>query len=127
MLIIHTGGTIGMFRDDNGKFAPQKHRFEKFLEDYPYFSDQDETYFLGEDGFTITPETIFKKRIWYKFLELETLIDSSNLNLEHINTLLGVIKTHYDGTALSLRLRRLCGAARHRHHELLVQRHFLHD
>jgi hypothetical protein len=28
VLIIHTGGTIGMFKDENGKFEPKKNRFE---------------------------------------------------------------------------------------------------
>lgn len=28
ILIIHTGGTVGMFRDLNGKFEPQKGRFK---------------------------------------------------------------------------------------------------
>jgi hypothetical protein len=67
VLIIHTGGTIGMFKDENGKFEPKRDKFKSFLQSYPYFSDESETYFIGNDGFTITPETIFKKKIWYKF------------------------------------------------------------
>lgn len=44
-----------MFKDQNGKFYPRKDRFKTFLESYPYFSDESETYFIGCDGFTITP------------------------------------------------------------------------
>ena len=47
VLIIHTGGTIGMFKDENGKFEPKKDQFKKFLQSYPYFSDESETYFIG--------------------------------------------------------------------------------
>ena len=56
-----------MFKNEEGKFAPKKGQFKNFLETYPYFSDESETYFIGQDGFTISPETIFKKKIWYKF------------------------------------------------------------
>ena len=69
ILIVHTGGTIGMFKDENGKFKPEKHRFEKFLKDYPYFCDDDETYFNSCDDFMITPVSIFGKKIWYKFYQ----------------------------------------------------------
>ncbi len=77
-----------MFKDQNGKFYPRKDRFKTFLESYPYFSDESETYFIGCDGFTITPETIFKKKIWYKLFEMEKLIDSTNMNIDRLNKIL---------------------------------------
>lgn len=55
VLLIHTGGTIGMFKDEEGKFRPEKGRFKQFLESYPYFSDENETYFTAQDEFMITP------------------------------------------------------------------------
>jgi hypothetical protein len=68
-LIIHTGGTIGMFKDENGKFKPEPHKFNNFLKDYPYFTDADETYFNSIEDFMITPVSIYGKKIWYKFHE----------------------------------------------------------
>lgn len=85
-----------MFKDDNGKFEPKRDRFKQFLETYPYFSDEKQTYFIASEGFTITPETIFKKKIWYKFIELEHLIDSTNMNIERINSVLKAIEQHYE-------------------------------
>lgn len=31
ILIIHTGGTIGMFLDENDKYSPKKSKFKSFL------------------------------------------------------------------------------------------------
>lgn len=113
MLIIHTGGTIGMFKDENSKFAPKRDKFREFLETYPYFSDESETYFISSDGFMITPETIFKKKIWYKFYELEHLIDSTNMNISRLNVILDAVRENYDRTPSVSRIRRLRHSARH--------------
>jgi L-asparaginase/Glu-tRNA(Gln) amidotransferase subunit D len=39
VLILHTGGTIGMFASENG-YRPEKDRFNEFLRNYPYFCDE---------------------------------------------------------------------------------------
>ena len=44
-----------MFKGESGKYEPEKNKFQQFLDSYPYFSDATETYFIGQDGFTITP------------------------------------------------------------------------
>lgn len=44
-----------MFKGETGKYQPEKNKFQEFLDTYPYFSDEDETYFISKDGFTITP------------------------------------------------------------------------
>jgi L-asparaginase/Glu-tRNA(Gln) amidotransferase subunit D len=98
VLIIHTGGTIGMFKDQNGKFEPRKDRFEEFLRTYPYFHDEHETYFMASDGFTITPETIFKSKIWYKYCELDQLLDSTNMTVPRINIILQALEANYHRT-----------------------------
>jgi hypothetical protein len=84
-----------MFKDENGKFEPKMNRFKEFLDTYPYFHDEKETYFIAQDGFTITPESIFKKKIWYKYFELDQLIDSTNMNLKRINIILKAIEDNY--------------------------------
>jgi hypothetical protein len=50
---------------------------------------------MASDGFTITPETIFKKKIWYKFCELEHLLDSTNMTISRINIILQAIQQNY--------------------------------
>lgn len=55
----------------------------RFLRENPYICDQDFTFFNSKDDFLITPETIFKKRIWYKIIEFDNCIDSSNMNCEY--------------------------------------------
>ena len=69
MLVLHTGGTIGMFLNENGKFSPAQEKFKHFLNSYPYLCDEDETYFHSEGKFQITPPSIEKKKIWYEFKE----------------------------------------------------------
>ena len=87
-----------MFKNEQGKFAPKKQQFKNFLENYPYFSDESQTYFIGSDGFTISPETIFKKKIWYKFYEMDKLIDSTDLTISKINQILEIIEDNYEST-----------------------------
>lgn len=41
VLILMTGGTIGMFPNSEGKYAPSKDRFLEFLHKYQYFCDED--------------------------------------------------------------------------------------
>jgi hypothetical protein len=53
---------------------------------------------MASDGFTITPPTIFKTKIWYKYCELEQLLDSTNMTIPRINIVLRAIEAHYDRT-----------------------------
>lgn len=82
-------------KDEKSKFEPRKNEFKQFLLRHPYFHDEKETYFIAHDGFTITPETIFKKKIWYKYVELDQLIDSTNMTITRINTIMKAIEQHY--------------------------------
>lgn len=127
VLILHTGGTIGMFKSEDG-YKPEKDRFTDFLKNYPYFCDKQETYFNSTDDFIITPKTVYGRRIWYKLKEMKTLIDSSNMSVPHWNDILAELKEVYHRKALSdRRVRRLRGAARHGHHGLHGQHALLRD
>lgn len=53
---------------------------------------------MASDGFTITPATIFKTKIWYKYCELEQLLDSTNMTIPRINIIMRAIETHYECT-----------------------------
>ena len=46
---------------------------------------------MASDGFTITPETIFKTKIWYKYCEPEQLLDSTNMTIPRINIVMRAI------------------------------------
>lgn len=91
MFILLTGGTIGMFPNHEGKYAPAKDRFVSFLRKYPYFCDEDETYFNGKDEFIITPPSIANFPISYKYFELNDLIDSTNMSIDRLNMILSKI------------------------------------
>ena len=59
----------------------KKNYIETFLRQNPNFCDSEYTYFHGENDFLITPESIYKKRIAYRVLEMEKTIDSANMNI----------------------------------------------
>ena len=100
VLILFTGGTIGMFRNEEGKFAPTRNQFKKFLNKFPYFCDEDETYFNANEGFNITPPSIGEQVIMYKFYELDDLIDSTNMSIDRLNLILGLVEQNYDRNCL---------------------------
>ena len=87
-----TGGTIGMFRNSEGKFSPAKGVFSSFLQKFPYFCDEDETYFNSTDGFSITPPSLGDQVIMYKLYELDDLIDSTNMSIDRMNYILEKIQ-----------------------------------
>jgi lysophospholipase len=93
VLILYTGGTIGMVKNDHG-LAPRK----KFLYDYclnhPNLCDKELTqklilnnekqnYILNMSDYLITPEINSERRTFYKIYEFEEIIDSSNMNMEY--------------------------------------------
>ena len=76
ILIINTGGTIGMVKTENG-YAPDGTYFRKALED------------MGALKADIMPE--------WGYAETEELLDSSNMTVEDWNRIGGIIAGHYDG------------------------------
>lgn len=68
--ILLTGGTIGMFANEAGKYAPAKEKFLRFLKEYKYFCDEDETYFNGNNDLIITPPSIGGCPIAFHYDEL---------------------------------------------------------
>lgn len=95
VLIICTGGTIGMFQTENG-LAVKKGFFEKFLREDSYFCDSDYTYFHGQDDFLITPLSNYNQRIWYKVHELDDPIDSTNMNTIYYDSIASIVEKNYD-------------------------------
>ena len=83
-----------MIHSEKG-FTVKKNFMLNFLKEHPSFCDMDYTFFHAEDDFLITPETIYKKRIFFKILEFETIIDSSNMNIIYWLQIAECIEKHY--------------------------------
>lgn len=91
VLVLHTGGTIGMREGPRG-FAPAPGALEEEIVRHPPLSDPGEARFTTahfEDG----------TRVRYDVVEHEPLLDSANLDLSHWARFARDIAEHYDAYA----------------------------
>ncbi|XP_069360524.1 L-asparaginase 1 isoform X1 [Maniola hyperantus] len=106
VLVLYTGGTIGMVKNKDGVLIPQKGAFENLIRGYPQLHDNmfwrqrlSEASF--DTSFLVLPEAKeLDVRIFYKIVEYETLLDSSNMTeVEWIKISEDIMKyyEHYDG------------------------------
>ncbi|XP_063831235.1 L-asparaginase 1-like [Ostrinia nubilalis] len=106
VLVIYTGGTIGMVKNREGVLIPQNGAFENLIRGYPQLHDT--AYWrqrLSESGFQtsylVLPETKdLDLRVFYKIYEYETLLDSSNMTeREWVQIAEDIMKNYdqYDG------------------------------
>lgn len=102
VLVIYTGGTIGMVCNEEGVLAPQKNLFEGLIREFPQLHDpalweqrtHDPTF---DRSFLILPKTNDTSlRIFYKIQEYENLLDSSNMSEEDWIFLAEDIKKYYE-------------------------------
>lgn len=98
VLIIYTGGTIGMTRTENG-YAPQSGQFRRAME--------------------AIPDLYAEQMPRWDMLEMDPLLDSSNMTVHEWNKIAQLVADHYDAYG------RLCGAPRHGHDGLYRLRAFL--
>ncbi|XP_072929732.1 L-asparaginase 1-like [Epargyreus clarus] len=102
VLVLYTGGTIGMVKNKNGVLIPQSGMFENLIRGYPQLHDNALwKQKLGEPGFDtsflVLPEAKdFDLRIFYKILEYETLLDSSNMTEKEWIKIAEDIMKHYE-------------------------------
>lgn len=94
VLILYTGGTFGMEKSEFG-LRPKANFLLNYMFNHSNFCDKEYTIryyqaegdesknFNLEKDFLITPETLIGNRIFYKIFEFETIIDSSNMNMEY--------------------------------------------
>ena len=75
ILLIYTGGTIGMNRSENG-YAPQQGFLQEILEGLTVLRNEE------------MPE--------WELLELDPLLDSSNMTVVEWNLIGSIIEKHYD-------------------------------
>jgi 60kDa lysophospholipase len=99
ILIIYTGGTIGMVQSSKG-YIPATNQFAEALKKNPAFHDSNEHEIrlkgpnYSESNF-ITPKSFYNKRIVYELLELAPLIDSSSMRIKNWIEIAEVIEKFY--------------------------------
>ncbi len=87
VLLIHTGGTIGMESTDRG-YQPRVGFLQQRLSEIPSF-------FNAADGGQVTQPSRFGRRVRYDILELEPLLDSANMSVDEWVRIARAIEEHY--------------------------------
>ncbi|XP_078035975.1 L-asparaginase isoform X2 [Augochlora pura] len=102
VLVLYTGGTIGMIRNDDGVLVPKANEFVKKLRLYPNMHDKkyaEERF--GSMGPLVLPLTKNdSRRVIYNVLEYSPLCDSSNMTMDGWITIANDIQQayqHFDG------------------------------
>jgi len=88
VLVLYTGGTIGMMRNDNGALVPMPNALEVMIRRAVHMHD--EKYAIERFGAENTKKTPLvlpslgpgKKRILYTIYEYQPLLDSSNMTMD---------------------------------------------
>lgn len=85
VLVLYSGGTIGMIKNKNGVLAPEPAMMEKKLRTYPQLHDTE----YAENMFPnvecpplVLPDTGDDFRVVYTVYEYEPLLDSSNMTMD---------------------------------------------
>lgn len=77
VLVLYTGGTIGM-KNTNKGYCPAKNFLPSLLKKSRLFHDPS---VCIETDYLISPPSFVGKRIYYRFLEYDPLLDSSNMSI----------------------------------------------
>jgi len=96
VLMLYTGGAIGMTRSSLENVVNLKDHLKKLLKNNPHLCDQNYTFFNAEDGFLITPHTMFGKRIWYKVQEFEEIKDSCDSDVDEWIKIAEAVEKNYN-------------------------------
>ncbi|XP_071601542.1 60 kDa lysophospholipase isoform X5 [Heliangelus exortis] len=102
VLVINTGGTIGMVQDAKG-LAPEANKLVSSLKVMPMLHDESyvqETKLSNfhelPDNTLVLPLSKQNKRIFYTILELSPLLDSSNMTTEDWAKIAKKLEEHYE-------------------------------
>ncbi|XP_076637888.1 L-asparaginase isoform X1 [Colletes latitarsis] len=98
VLLIYTGGTIGMVRNENGVLVPKSNILVEKLRNYSDMHDREyaEERF-GATGPLVLPITTTKsRRVVYSVLEYPSLCDSSNMTMDDWIRIANDIKESYE-------------------------------
>ncbi|XP_076360381.1 L-asparaginase 1-like isoform X2 [Tachypleus tridentatus] len=86
VLVLYTGGTIGMVRSEKGVYVPQYNVLESNLKKFPQLHDDS----YAQENFPansskiplVLPEIGEPKRVVYTIFEYDPLLDSSNMTMD---------------------------------------------
>ncbi|KAL1460557.1 hypothetical protein WDU94_012534 [Cyamophila willieti] len=82
VLVIYTGGTIGMIINKEGVLAPKANEFENKIRQNPLMHDPEYLQTRTDKmDYLALPAVKNNKRVLYKVLEHESLLDSSNMTV----------------------------------------------
>ncbi|XP_054721338.1 L-asparaginase 1-like [Uloborus diversus] len=100
VLVLYTGGTIGMLRTESGVYAPETSIMEKRIKLYPQLHDttaaEDYAIEHPEKNFMILPDTGETARVLYVIREYVPLLDSSNMTMDDWIRIAMDIKESYE-------------------------------
>ncbi|XP_051160925.1 L-asparaginase 1 isoform X1 [Leptopilina boulardi] len=98
VLVLYTGGTIGMIRNETGALAPVANAFVNNLRRYPHMHDKeyaDERF--GSLGPLVLPiSSEHKRRVIYNVIEYSPLCDSSDMTMDDWIRIAKDIKEYYE-------------------------------
>jgi len=80
ILMIYTGGVIATIRNKQSSSSDKVGDLKAIIRGIPNLCDPSYTFFNGEDGFLITPTTIYGKRIWYKIEQFDESYENSSFD-----------------------------------------------
>lgn len=97
VLVIYTGGTIGMKREMNGAYTPTKDYFLQKLKDLPMLNDKSYKFQRGgHDNQWFAMPCQEGGRVLYRTTVFEPLIDSSDITVDSWMRIGGEIQSNYD-------------------------------
>nr|XP_034325226.1 L-asparaginase [Crassostrea gigas] len=98
VLVIYTGGTIGMKTNEKGVYEPKEDFLVNKLRTLPMFHDKEyaDGHFAGnEEDFLVMPHQK-GKRVMYRIMEYKPLLDSSNMMETDWGKIASDLFKHYD-------------------------------
>ncbi|KAL5008955.1 hypothetical protein ScPMuIL_014536 [Solemya velum] len=99
ILVLYTGGTIGMRVNPNGVYAPEADYLVGMLKKLPMFHDEEFGNRLKGteyEKYLVMPISREGRRIFYLVVEYTPLMDSSNMTMEDWGKIATDIKEEYD-------------------------------
>ena len=101
VMVLYTGGTIGMVRNNEGVLAPAKQALELNLRELKTLHDvKFAREVLRYEGMLVLPNIPDVKRIAYAIQEYDPLLDSSNMSMDDWSRIaqdIGEVYSAYDG------------------------------
>ncbi|KAK7085265.1 hypothetical protein SK128_001339 [Halocaridina rubra] len=85
VLILYTGGTIGMVRNERGCLAPIPKELEMNIRRYPHMHDEayaQKRFSSHSNAPLVLPDCKEKRRVVYWVYEYDPLLDSSNMTMD---------------------------------------------